>query len=102
MKGETIAPGHEDHRAGEGPYRGGSRIRNGGNNMEKAKVYFTKEITPASLIRIYQALGVETEGQGRRQDLYRRTGRTQLSASGADRRSGACVEWNHHRVLHRL
>ena len=58
--------------------------------MEKAKVYFTREITPDSLIRIYQALGVRAEGQGRRQDLYRRAGRSQLSASGADRRSGAC------------
>ena len=26
--------------------------------MEKAKVYFTKEITPDSLIRIYEKLGV--------------------------------------------
>ncbi len=25
--------------------------------MEKAKVYFTKEITPESLIKIYEALG---------------------------------------------
>ena len=25
-------------------------------NMEKAKVYFTKEITPESLIKIYEAL----------------------------------------------
>ena len=70
--------------------------------MEKAKVYFTKEITPASLIRIYQALGVRLKGRVGGQDLYWRTGRTQLSASGADRRSGACAEWNHHRVLHRL
>ena len=31
--------------------------------MEKAKVYFTKEITPASLIRIYQALGVRLKGR---------------------------------------
>lgn len=31
--------------------------------MEKAKVYFTKEITPASLIRIYQALGVRLKGK---------------------------------------
>ena len=31
--------------------------------MEKAKVYFTKEITPESLIRIYQALGVELKGK---------------------------------------
>lgn len=31
--------------------------------MEKAKVYFTKEITPESLIRIYQALGRELKGR---------------------------------------
>ena len=31
--------------------------------MEKAKVYFTKEITPESLIRIYQALGKELKGK---------------------------------------
>ena len=31
--------------------------------MEKAKVYFTKEITPASLIIIYEALGVEATGK---------------------------------------
>ena len=30
--------------------------------MEKAKVYFTKEITPESLIRIYEKLGVELKG----------------------------------------
>jgi len=29
-------------------------------------VYYTKEITPESLIRIYEALGRITEGQGRR------------------------------------
>ena len=28
-----------------------------------AKVYFTKEITPESLIRIYEALGVELKGK---------------------------------------
>ena len=31
--------------------------------MEKAAVYFTKEITPDSLIRIYKALGVELKGK---------------------------------------
>lgn len=30
--------------------------------MEKAKVYFTKEITPESLIKLYEALGVELKG----------------------------------------
>ena len=30
--------------------------------MEKAKVYFTKEITSESLIRIYEALGVKLDG----------------------------------------
>lgn len=31
--------------------------------MEKSKVYFTKEITPESLIKIYEALGVELDGK---------------------------------------
>ena len=31
--------------------------------MEKATVYFTKEITPQSLVRIYQALGKELKGR---------------------------------------
>lgn len=31
--------------------------------MEKAKVYFTKEITPESLVKIYEALGVKLEGK---------------------------------------
>ncbi|MDE7431948.1 MAG: DUF362 domain-containing protein [Lachnospiraceae bacterium] len=31
--------------------------------MEKAKVYFTKEITPESLKKIYHALGVELKGK---------------------------------------
>lgn len=31
--------------------------------MEKAKVYFTKNITPESLIKIYEALGVELKGK---------------------------------------
>ena len=30
--------------------------------MEKAKVYFMKEITPENLIRIYEALGKKLEG----------------------------------------
>ena len=33
-----------------------------GETMEKSKVYFTKEITPESLIKIYQALGRELKG----------------------------------------
>lgn len=31
--------------------------------MEKSKVYFTKEITPQSLIKMYEALGVELKGK---------------------------------------
>ena len=31
--------------------------------MEKAKVYFTKEITPEAMIRMYQAMGVELPGK---------------------------------------
>ena len=31
--------------------------------MEKSKVYFTKEITPESLIKIYEALGKELKGK---------------------------------------
>ncbi len=31
--------------------------------MEKAKVYYVKEITPENLIKIYDALGVELEGK---------------------------------------
>ncbi len=31
--------------------------------MQKSKVYFTKEITPDSLIKIYEALGVELDGK---------------------------------------
>ena len=30
--------------------------------MEKAKVYFTKNITSENLIKIYEALGVELKG----------------------------------------
>ena len=30
--------------------------------MEKAKVYFTKEITPESFVRLYDALGVHLDG----------------------------------------
>lgn len=30
--------------------------------MEKAKVYFTKEITPESLVRMYETLGVDLKG----------------------------------------
>ena len=30
--------------------------------MEKAKVYFTKEITPESLIKMYETLGKKLEG----------------------------------------
>ena len=31
--------------------------------MEKSKVYFTKEITPESLIKIYEKLGKKLEGK---------------------------------------
>ena len=31
--------------------------------MEKAKVYFTKEISPSALVKIYEALGVELPGK---------------------------------------
>lgn len=31
--------------------------------MSKSKVYFTKEITPESLIRIYDALGTDLKGK---------------------------------------
>lgn len=31
--------------------------------MEKSKVYFTKDITPASLIKIYESLGIELKGK---------------------------------------
>lgn len=31
--------------------------------MEKSKVYFTKEITPESLVKIYETLGVKLEGK---------------------------------------
>ena len=31
--------------------------------MEKSKVYFTKEITPESLVRVYEALGVNLKGK---------------------------------------
>ena len=34
--------------------------------MEKAKVYFTKEITPESLVRLYDALGVSSKTSFRR------------------------------------
>jgi uncharacterized Fe-S center protein len=31
--------------------------------MAQSKVYFTKEITPESLVKIYKALGVEAKGR---------------------------------------
>ena len=31
--------------------------------MEKSKVYFTKEITPESLQRIYEAFGLDLKGK---------------------------------------
>ena len=30
--------------------------------MEKAKVYFTKEITPQSVIKVYEKLGIKLPG----------------------------------------
>ena len=35
----------------------------GSAQAQQAKVYFTKEITPESLVRIYDALGVKAHGQ---------------------------------------
>lgn len=31
--------------------------------MEKAKVFFTKEITPESIVKIYEALGTDLPGK---------------------------------------
>ena len=31
--------------------------------MEKSKVFFTREITPESLVKMYEALGVKLEGK---------------------------------------
>ena len=31
--------------------------------MEKAKVYFTKEITPQAVVRMYEAMGVKLPGR---------------------------------------
>ena len=31
--------------------------------MEKSKVYFTKEITPESVVKMYETLGVKLEGK---------------------------------------
>ena len=31
--------------------------------MEKSKVYFTKEITPESVVKIYETLGVNLPGK---------------------------------------
>ena len=31
--------------------------------MEKAKVYFTKEITPESVVKMYETLGVNLPGK---------------------------------------
>ena len=33
------------------------------NKMEKSKVYFTREITPENLIKVYEALGVNLTGK---------------------------------------
>lgn len=41
----------------------GFRILRKDEKMTKSKVYFTKEITPESLIKIYEALGVELKGK---------------------------------------
>ena len=40
-----------------------NKYRNGEILMEKAKVYFTKEITPESLMKIYEALGRTLNGK---------------------------------------
>ena len=53
--------------------------------MTKAKVYFTKEITPQSLIAIYKALGVELSGR-----------------VGVKISTGPPAKRHHHRKLHRL
>ena len=38
-------------------------MKGGMNKMEKSKVYFTKEITPESLVKIYEKLGVNLKGK---------------------------------------
>ena len=33
--------------------------------VEKAKVYFTKELTPEAVIKLYQALNINLPGKGK-------------------------------------
>ena len=52
--------------------------------MGKAKVYFTKEITPEAMIKMYEAMGVELTGKGCGEASFRRSGESEFSASGVD------------------
>ena len=50
--------------------------------MEKSKVYFTKELTPESIVRIYEALGRNLKGRERESKLYK--------TRNGKRNSGSC------------
>ena len=43
----------------------------GEDNMEKAKVYFIKDITPENIIKAYEALGKELPGKSSRKNAFR-------------------------------
>ena len=48
----------------------------------KAKVYFTKEITPESVVKMYHALGITLPGKVAVKVHVRRKGQSELSSSG--------------------
>ena len=50
--------------------------------MMKPKVYFTREITPESVVAIYHKLGIELPGKVAVKGAHRRTGQPELPASG--------------------
>ena len=53
--GEEGRAGHQHKQPGE--------IRKEGYIMEKAKVYFTKQVTPEAMTAMYEALGLELPGK---------------------------------------
>ena len=56
-------------------------------STDPAKVYFTSEISPESLLSIFRSLGVKPEGKVAVKNKHRRIGTEQPAEAGANRES---------------
>ncbi len=69
--------------------------------MGKAKVYFTREITPQAMVRMYEAVGVDLPGKVAVK-LHSGGREPELPAAGLHEARGGAGEGHHRGVQHGL